>query len=284
MRAAFLLTAALALAQESDHRVGVERYQARNYRGAVEAFRKAMAGEENGSPAYKESALLLGESLYLLGQFEDAVAVLKAAPRTNEALYMLGSSYLRTHDVPGSVRAFAEMYGVPPASAAAHLLTGQIMMRQDLNEEAEAQIIRAIELDAKLPQAHYLLGELKLFKGLTEEAATELKMEIAINPDSAMAYYKLGDAYGRQEQWDAAIATLQRSIWLSATNSGPYILLGKAYLQRTELSNAEGMLRRAVQLDPRNSAAHYLLGQTLIKEGRSEEGKAMLTLSQKLKQ
>jgi Flp pilus assembly protein TadD len=60
-------------------------------------------------------------------------------------------------------------------------------------------------------------------------------------------------------------------------------LLGKGYLQQKELSNAEGVLRRAIQLDPNNSSAHYLLGQTLVQEGRTEEGRAMLQLSQKLK-
>jgi cytochrome c-type biogenesis protein CcmH/NrfG len=72
-------------------------------------------------------------------------------------------------------------------------------------------------------------------------------------------------------------------VWLNPTYSGPYILLGKAYLQQKELSNAEGVLRRAIQLDPNNSSAHYLLGQTLVQEGRADEGRAMLQLSQKLK-
>jgi Flp pilus assembly protein TadD len=59
--------------------------------------------------------------------------------------------------------------------------------------------------------------------------------------------------------------------------------MGKGYLQLKDFSNAEGVLRRAIQLDPKNSSAHYLLGQTLIQQGRQEEGRAMLQLSQKLK-
>ncbi|MDQ2898624.1 MAG: tetratricopeptide repeat protein [Acidobacteriota bacterium] len=288
MRAfAFLMPIALAAfplaAQEAEHQTGLRQYGAKDYRAAAESFRKAMQTEKAGSPAYGESALLLGESLYLLGRFEGAIPALKAAPHTNEGVYMLANSYLKTHDIPNCVQAFAEMFGVPAASAAAHLIAGQMMMRQEFNEEAEAQLLQAVALDPKLPQAHYLLGELNLFKGLLVQAAAQLKTEISINPDSAMAYYKLGDVYGRQSQWDAAIPTLQKSIWLNSTNSGPYILLGKAYLRQKQFSNAEGMLRRAAQLDPRNSSAHYLLGQTLIQEGHLEEGKAMLALSQKLK-
>ncbi|MGI8992629.1 MAG: tetratricopeptide repeat protein [Bryobacteraceae bacterium] len=279
----FTVGAIPVMAQEAEHQAGLQQYGAKNYRAAAEAFRKAMQLEKPGSPAHAESALLLGESLYLLGRFEEAISALKAAPPTNEGVYMLGNSYLKTHDIPNSVLAFAEMFGVPAGSAAAHLIAGQMMMHQELNEEAEAQLLQAVALDPKLPQAHYLLGELNLFKGFSAQAAAQLKAEIAINPDSAMAYYKLGDAYSRQFQWEEAIPMLQKSIWLNAANSGPYILLGKGYLRQKQLSNAEGMLRRAVQLDPRNSSAHYLLGQTLVQEGRLEEGKAMLALSQKLK-
>ncbi len=271
------------VAQVAEHQAGLEQYAAKKYAAAAESFRKSMAAEKAGTREHAESAVLLGQSLYLLGQYEQAIPALKAAPRTNESAYMLGSSYLKVHDVPHCVRAFAEMFGVPAESAAAHLITAQMMMHQDLNEEAEAQLLQAVALNAEIPQAHYLLGELYLFRGAAEQAAAQLKMEIAINPDSAMAYYKLGDVYGRQVQWDAAISVLQKSIWLNATNSGPYVLLGKAYLQKKELGNAEGMLRRAVELDPRNSSAHYLLGQTLLQEGRAEEGKAMLALSQQLK-
>ena len=268
---------------DSEHAVGLQRYGAKNYAGAAESFRKALETEAVDSEAYRESTLFLGQSLYLLGRTEEALAVLKRAPRTTEALYMLGNSYLKLRDLPNCVASFAEMFGVAPASAAAHLITGQIMIRQELLDDGEKEIGRALELDPNIPQGHYLLGELATFKGDAEKAIGQLKAEIALNPASALAYYKLGDAYSRQGRWEAAIPSLQKSVWLNSTNSGPYILLGKGYLHQKELANAEGVLRRAVQMDPNNSSAHYLLGQTLIQEGHTEEGRSMLQLSQKLK-
>jgi tetratricopeptide (TPR) repeat protein len=266
-----------------DHQTALRQYAAKDYRAAAESFRKAIASEVAGSPAYLQSSLLLGQSLYLLGRYADAIAALKGAPHTGETLYMLGNSALKSRDVKSSVSYFAEMFGVPPESAAAHLLTAQLMLRQELTDEAEAEARTALSIDARIPQAHYLLGEILTFKGETDKAIEELKAEIQINPSFAMAYYKLGDAYSRQLQWATAIPLLQKSVWLNPTYSGPYILLGKGYLNQKELSNAEGVLRRAIQLDTNNSSAHYLLGQTLVQEGRTEEGRAMLQLSQKLK-
>jgi tetratricopeptide (TPR) repeat protein len=267
----------------SDHQIALRQYAAKDYKGAAESFQKAIASEAAGSAAYRQSALLLGQSLYLLGRYAEAIAALKQAPQTGETLYMLGNSALKTQDVKSSVEYFAEMFGVAPESSAAHLLTAQLMLRQELTDEAEAEARNALSIDPRIPQAHYLLGEILTFKGETDKAIQELKTETQLNPSFAMAYYKLGDAYSRQLEWTTAIPLLQKSVWLNPTYSGPYILLGKGYLNQKELSNAEGVLRRAIQLDPNNSSAHYLLGQTLVQEGRTEEGRAMLQLSQKLK-
>lgn len=267
----------------ADHKNGLRQYASKNYKEAADSFQKALETEAKDSAAYRQSVLLLGQSFYLLGRYSDAAGILERAPHTSEALYMLGNSYMKLRKPDNCVRYFAEMFGVVPTSAAAHLLTAQLMSRQELLAEAEAEARTAIAIDPNIPQAHYLLGELLTFKGETDKALEELKAEIRINPGSSLAYYKLGDAYSRKLEWTTAIPLLQKSVWLNPTYSGPYILLGKGYLQQEELSNAEGVLRRAIQLDPNNSSAHYLLGQTLTREGRTDEGRAMLQLSQKLK-
>ena len=277
-----ILLALMAQVPEA-HQTALELYRKHAYPEAIAAFRKALEGEKPGSAEYGESALLLGQSLFLTNHGADAVPYLEKSPKSSEVLYMLGNAYLQTHDAKKAEGTFAEMYGLDAASASAHLITAQMMMRQDLEDDAEKELQQALLLNAKLPQVRYLLGELRLFRGVPDEAIAYLKDEIALNPDSAMAYYKLGDAYARRSEWATAIATLQKSIWLNADFSGPYILLGKAYLKMNQFANAEGVLRHAVEVDPHNYSAHYLLGQTLVQDGRAEEGRKMLDESQKLK-
>src|SRR5207245_1488641 len=98
------------------------------------------------------STLLLGQSLYLMGRYEEATAALRQAPRTGETLYMLGNSALKSRDFKSGVVYFAEMFNILPSSAAAHLLTAQFMQRQELLSEAEAEARTAISLDARIPQ------------------------------------------------------------------------------------------------------------------------------------
>lgn len=278
-----LLLAMLA----DDHSDGVAFYKQRQFSKTIDSLERAVAAEKAGTPEYRESAVILGQSYYLSARLPEATAWLQKAVdngvRINEVFYMLGNCYIQQREPVKSRAAFAAMFSVPFESAAAHLLTAQFMVRQEFEEFASKELVRALELDPKIPQAHYLVGILAIFRNELDKGIEEMRQEIAINPDFAMAHYKLGDAYTRREDWDAAIPPLQRAVWLNPDYSGPYILLGKAYFKKKDLGSAEGMLRRAIKMDPANYQAHYALGQVLMQAGKAEEGRRMLEESQKLR-
>jgi tetratricopeptide (TPR) repeat protein len=287
------LAAALFLQQAGpppavdDHASGVRHFEQHEYDKAVDALSRAISKEAPKTAAYRESAFLLGESYYLTARMSEAALWLEkaaaAGERTGELLFMLGNAYIQQRQPAKANAAFAEMFGVAADSASAHLLTAQMMVRQEFEEFAAKELQRALELDHHLPQAHYLLGILAVYRGEIDRGIEEFQRELALNPGYSMAWFKLGDAYSRREDWDHAIPFLQRSIWLNPDFSGPYILLGKGYLKKGQLANAEGMLREAIRMDPQNSSAHYILGQTLIQADRTEEGKKMLERSQQLR-
>src|SRR5450432_4505141 len=270
-----------------DHSAGVELYKQWQFSNSILSLKRAAATEKPGTPEYRESAVILGQSYYLSSHIPKASEWLQKAVddgvRINEVFYMLGNCYIQQREPAKSRAAFAAMFSVPFESAAAHLLTAQFMVRQEFEEFASKELARALEMDPKIPQAHYLTGMIAIFKNELDVGMEEMRKEIAINPDFAMAHYKLGDAYTRREDWDAAIPPLQRAVWLNPDYSGPYILLGKAYLKKNDLGSAEGMLRRAIKMDPANYQAHYKLGQVLIKAGKADEGRKMLEESQKLR-
>lgn len=269
------------------HLQGVLLYNSGDYARAAKTLESAAEQETPETRVYRESALLLGQSYYLLSQFDRAIPWLEKAQSAGahppEVNYMLGNSFLQLRQADRAVAAFAIMFDVPVASASARLLTAQMMVRMDQNELAQEQLRRALELDPKLPGVHQLLGEIATFQSKPDEAVTHLKAELGVNPNSSLAYYKLGDAYTRNEQWEQAIPALQKSIWLNPSQSGPYIILGRCYLKAGQLTNAERMLRHAIDRDPRNYSAHYLLGQTLIRSGNVEEGRQVLKKSEGMK-
>lgn len=270
----WFLVVAATLAQL--HQQGLDLYKQQKYEQAIPVLEQAARGEDPKSAEFKESALLIGQSYFLLSQSPKAIPWLERLRSVNEANYMLGYAYLQTKQQDESRAAFARLFGLSPDSAAGHLMAGEMMLKKEYEEQALLEINKAIALDPKLPQAHFLLGEIAIYQGRLDDGIAALNQELALDPNFSMAWYRRGDAYTRQEKWDPAIADLQRAVWLNPDFSGPFILLGKCYFKKQDYVNAEGILRRALNLDPNNASATYLLGQTLIVEGKKEQGHTLL--------
>ena len=271
-----------------DHLLGLGYYQKNDHARAAEHLSLALKNaKENNSRSYRQGVQLLGMSYYFLGRIKEAIPYLEQVkgwdPANVEMAYVLGLSHIRTQNPAGAREAFARMFAVPPDSAAAYLMNAQMMIRQQVEELAEKELQRAIELDPKLPQANFLLGELAIYRADIDLGIKLLQKEIALNPAFAMAYYRLGEAYTRQLKWDDSIAPLQKSIWLSPFFSGPYIVLGKVYLKKGDLANAESILRRALKMDPNNFSGHHLLAQVLQQSNRLEEAKREFELADRLR-
>ena len=266
--------------------VGVAAYHADDYPRAITTLSSIEKQFPDGSVERHETVQVLGLSLFLAGRFEDAIPKLETtrtwAASNLELAHILGQAYLQTARFGSARQAFARTFNVAEDSAAAHLVTAQMMIRLQLEGPAEEELKRALAKDPALPQANLLLGQLALFRGQFDESITLTQRELARAPGSATAYYQLGDAYVRQSRWDEGIAALQQSLWLNPFYSGPYILLGKAYAQKGQPDTAEGMLRRAIEYDPNNRTAHYLLAQILQKAGRIEEAKQEFAIAERL--
>jgi tetratricopeptide (TPR) repeat protein len=267
------------------HVLGVAYYHADDYSRAIECLAPLVVKLPEGSIERKEVVQVLGLSSFLAGRFADAVPWLEATRAwagNAELGYILGQAYVQTHQSERARDAFASTFGVPPDSAAAHLVTAQMMIRLEFEPLAEAELKRAIEKDSRLPQAHALLGQIAIFRGRVDEGIALTEREIALNPANAMAFYQLGDAKVRQSKWDDGIAALQKSIWLNPFYSAPYIVLGRAYMKKGEPATAEGMLTRAIQYDPNNRSAHYLLAQLFQQTGRVADAKREFAIAESL--
>jgi len=266
--------------------LGVAYYHLNDHARAIAQLASIADTLPPGSIEQREAVQVLGLSYFLAGRYAEAVPRLEAtrawAGANAELGYVLGQAYVQVHQPDKARDAFARTFGLDAQSAAAHLLTAQMMIRLEFESFAEAELKGAIEKDPKLPQAHALLGQIALFRGRLDEAAAETEREIALNPTNAMAFYQLGDARIRQGRYEEGVAALQKSLWINPFYSAPYIVLGKAYLQKGNLATAEGMLTRAIQYDPNNRSAHYLLGQVLQRAGRTGEADREFAIAERL--
>ena len=260
----------------SPHQDGLQLYNQHKYAEAIAALEAAAKDEKPDSAEYRESVLLIAKSYFSLKQPADAIPWLEKLPGVNEANYMLGFARLQNGETQNAEAAFARLFDLPANSAAAHLLTAQMMVRAADADHGITEAKAALAIDPNLPGAHFLLAEIELERGSPGSAAQDLNQELAIDPALAMAWFRLGDAQGRLEHWKEAIPNLQRSIWLNPDFSGAFVLLGECYFQTGDFTNAEGTLRKALTLDPASRSANYFLGRSLIALGRTGEGNAIL--------
>src|ERR1700685_2755744 len=152
-------------ASNEAHQRGVAFYQTQKLGDAISALAEAAKAEFPGTPEYAESALLIGTSYYLLQQAAKAIPWLEKVTNVNEANYMLGYAYVQTAQQDRSVAAFARLFGLKPDSAGAHLIAGQMMLKEEFEVQAVAEAKRALALEPNIPRAHFLLAEVAIYRG-----------------------------------------------------------------------------------------------------------------------
>jgi tetratricopeptide (TPR) repeat protein len=266
-----------------EHELGLAFYRKGDFVQAQDAF--AMAMQENSQD--HESIQLRGLSLFQLGRPADAIPYLKQmqswiGPANVDANYVLGLCYLHTQNYDEARKAFAQMYGVAPDSAAARLFLARMLLRQGYDPIAEQNAYQAAAMDPKLPLVHYLLGEFYLYKSNVPKAIDEFELEQRLNPAFAGTYDRLGDSYSRLGRYDDAERTLQRAILLDATATGPYILMGKVLIKKKDFASATTYLEKALRMDPSNYISHHLMGEAYRGLGRTADAERELKKAEEL--
>jgi tetratricopeptide (TPR) repeat protein len=254
--------------------LGIAYYRSGKLVDAERAFAAAMVDD----PADLESVQLRGLALYRLGRPADAIPYLERVrqwmPNANaDANHVLGLSYMNARLYDKARGAFAAQYGVTADSAAAWLLTGQMLLVADLPELALVDAQKALSLSTGLPLAHFLMGEVYLYKSDVEHALQEFESERTINPAYPAVYDRLGDVYTRTAQYQQAQEALTRAISLDVSRTGPFVLMGKVFLRRGDPESAAMYLQHAEKMDPGNYITHTLLGQAYRASGKEEEAK-----------
>ena len=264
-------------AKSSSRELGIADYRSGKLIEAERAFAEAMAQD----PADLESVQMRGLTLYRLGQPSAAIPYLERVrqwmPNANaDANHVLGLAYMNARRYDDARGAFAAQYGVSADSAAAYLLTGDMLLDANLPELAAQNAQKALEISPKLPLAHFMLGEVYLYKSDITHALEQFEQERAINPAYPKVYDRLGDVYTRTGQYQQAQEALTRAISLDVSSTGPFIQMGKVFLRRGDPQTAAMYLQHALKMDPGNYITHTLLGQAYRSMGKEDDAKKEL--------
>ena len=261
----------------ANRQLGIAYYRTGKLVDAERAFAAAMAQD----PSDLESVQMRGLTLYRLGQPAAAIPYLERVrqwmPNANaDANHVLGLAYMQARRYDDARGAFAAQYGVAADSAAAYLLTAELLLAANLPELAAQDAQKALSLTPNLPLAHFMLGEVYLYKSDVAHALEQFEQERSINPAYPAVYDRLGDVYTRMGQYQRAQESLTRAISLDVSSTGPFVQMGKVFLRRGDAESAAMYLQHAVKMDPGNYISHTLLGQAYRAMGKEEDAKREL--------
>lgn len=137
-----------------------------------------------------------------------------------------------------------------PTNAEAVAGLGQIYFVLGQHQEAEAQLRKALSLDAASSDVRIALGTLLSAQSRCAEAVDEFRRVLAARPDSAEAHLELGDCLYQLGDKEGAVTATRLAVRYEPDNVQAHMNLGTVLFQLGRYDQALEELTAAAQLMP----------------------------------
>jgi tetratricopeptide (TPR) repeat protein len=318
--AAVLLLSGSALAQTykpaaiEQANLGVSLSQKEDYKGAVQAYRKALAIDPRlpnlylnlglayfkqgdfqqaldafqKEPRSDRTVTLIGMSQFGLGQYKQAAATLQplseSQPDNSELSYLLAKCHLWAGQYDQAMEMFRRLLLHDPDSAPVHMLMAEALDADDREKEATEEFLAAVKANPKQLEAHFGLGYLYFKQKRYPEAERELHAELENNSEHALSIAYLGDIMMRDARREQALAMLKRAETLDNNLHVVHQDLGIYYQEEKQFDLALHEFQEAVRTAPDNYDAHYRLARIYKQMGQPANAEKEFAIVQKLHQ
>ncbi len=212
-----------------------------------------------------------------------AKAVLAGNPRSAEAHYLLGNSYLLMAQADKAAACYRQAIALLPSLAEAHNNLGNALTALDCTDEAIAAFRAATATRETYTEAHYNLGNLFEKLGRNQEAVAAYRHALALRPAFIECLNNLSTLFVKLGQpAEAAIVSRQ------AITAGPRVReshsnLGNALRACGQQSEAIAAYRQTLTLRPNDAEAYIAIGNILQGQDRNDEADAHFRHAQRLR-
>ena len=118
------------------------------------------------------------------------------------------------------------------------------------DDEALAELQKAVSLDPDLADARYNLGYALLAKGRVAEALDQFQAQVNLQPADFKAQNNMGTVLLQNGLAGDAIAYLQKAVEIKPADAEPHYLLGNALFRTGRVAEAIRHYEKAIQLNP----------------------------------
>jgi len=230
--------------------------------------------------------LLLLESArakHVEGKLAEAIPIyekaLKRAPRSADALKLLGVAYFQAGDLKQAERLMRDAIKVAPRDAATLVNLGALYKRRKQLDKAIKSYRDALAVDPRSAEAYFNLGGVYFEQKDHVAAVAAYHAAIEIQPNDPEFHVNLGNAYKylsrkNPEKWPSAIAVAayERALQIDPRVPEAYANLASVYRDRTWFFVASAMLDKAIALAPNATKFRTKRAFTLLPTGRLAQG------------
>jgi adenylate cyclase len=171
--------------------------------------------------------LLPPEEKWAKAQEDSAKKALELDPTLGEAYNSLASDKLYVHrDWPGAERNFRRGLELSPNFAEMHAHYAFCLVLFGRNEEALAEMRRALDLDPLSPRFGFSSARLFFFVRQYDAALDRCRKTLELDASWGSAHQLLGDAYEKKQMQKEAIAEWSKALHLSGADQDASLLEG----------------------------------------------------------
>lgn len=134
-------------------------------------------------------------------------------------------------------------------------------------ESSKKEAMKAIELNAKSPEAYRSLARYHMFTGSSSKAEECLIKSVDLDPKFAIGYRTLSWLELSKGDYNEATRWAKKSLDLLPTDLETLLLLSLITINQKKFTAAIATLQRAIELGPDYGRAYYYLGQVYLKLG-----------------
>jgi len=254
----------------------------RQYEGAERILSNLKARE------YRRADVLaaLGRVQSSLGKFRLARTDLRQAmalnPSDHLTAYTLGLVLLVQKELSAAAQVFARLQLAVGDSARLRLLLGRAYFDNGFNQQAEAELRRALALDSTIHYAHHLLGLCALrqdLPGARDEAQRQFETEVHDYPGEEAPLFMLGVVLESKRDWAGARSYLDAAQKLAPEEVDVYLHRGHVEVEAGDAAAAADLEHWIVatpddSTNVKSGQAHFLLSRAYLALGQSEKSVA----------
>jgi protein O-mannosyl-transferase len=180
-------------------------------------------------------------------------------------------TFHRNRDYGSTLSIWRDTASKAPNNPRAHINLGNALSARKRNEEALAELQKAIEIKPDSFIAHNNLGMVLAEMGRIDAAISHYEKALEIKPDFVDAHSNISVALVGRGRIDEAIAHCRRALEIRPNYANVYNNIGLALAGRGQIDEAIVQYRKALEINPNHPEANNNLANSLARCGQFDE-------------